>query len=157
MFSKCGLSWTLTSTVVEWAHCHELAPGCHVLICLPQIHFEPAASLTTRPIHHDHRWWLLLERGYGRRSGQGVGQAPCHTLALVISQWCWSLLFWGPVWFFSVGIIYLVSLQRVLVCSFFMLPFTKCWCLILWWFLLKLLFTTGFVDGSKLWCWTSLR
>ena len=38
--SKCGLSRPLTSTVVRWAHCHKLALGSHIVICLSQIHFD---------------------------------------------------------------------------------------------------------------------
>jgi len=33
--SKFVLSQTLASTVVRWVHCHKLALGYRVVICLP--------------------------------------------------------------------------------------------------------------------------
>lgn len=72
VYSKFVLSQTLTSTVVRWAHCHKFTLG-YCVTCLPWIHFEPDASIITRCICQVCHWWLLLEQGYGKRSGWGRG------------------------------------------------------------------------------------
>lgn len=64
IYFKNGLSQTLTSTVVRWAHCSNWP----LANCLP-VSLKPLWAICS---HHSHvhpvqlPWWLPLEQGYGK-------------------------------------------------------------------------------------------